>query len=175
MLIRPSIRLAWRNASKAYAFRNANPLGHYYTSVVKKPDGNVSLFLLLSEQQWQCQSKLSPRRRRGPRSAPDAGKRSRTGKGWFKIIETCWMYNWMVPVDDSYTFALCLVRKLMQRGFQNGAEFFCRLPGSGDILWKLMFYEVKLVVFVVKLMAYKVKLIFHKAKLIVHQVTLMSY
>ena len=53
----------------------------------EKQDGNVSFFFPFSAS-WQCLSKLSPRRRRGPKSVPDAEKRSKIGKSHWKFYNT---------------------------------------------------------------------------------------
>lgn len=55
-------------------------LGHYGCCLKRKLVMQEPFFLLFSAS-WQCQSKLSPKRRQaGPKSVPDVGKRSKTGK-----------------------------------------------------------------------------------------------
>ena len=70
----------------------------------EKQDGNVSFFFPFSAS-WQCLSKLSPRRRRGPKSVPDAEKRSKTGKSHWKFYNTIGsMHADFIHISKSISF-----------------------------------------------------------------------
>ena len=69
--------------TKIISFSKGHSVSNTKTGFLK-PRSN-GLFSFFFSASWQCQSKLSPRRLQGPRSAPDAGKRSKTGKSHFDV------------------------------------------------------------------------------------------